>query len=341
MTKPSSISATILVADDDEANLELLSGMLSAAGYDVLCASNGQEALSSVNQGLVDIALLDVIMPAGSGFSVCQQIKSNPQTRLLPVILVTGLSELDDRIHGIMCGADDFLRKPVSKHEVLARVHSLLQIKEFTSELENAEAVLFALAASIEAKDPYTEGHCQRLAEYSVALADRLGLGEEARTALRRAGVVHDIGKVAVPDHILLKSGPLTDEEWKIMKQHPLIGERICQPLKSFRLVTPIIRHHHERLDGSGYPDGLKGQQIPRTAQVLQTVDIYDALTTDRSYRRALPHEEALAIMRKEADRGWWDRSLIDELEVLCHQAKETDLIPAGGTEILLPRKNR
>jgi putative two-component system response regulator len=320
MAESSFTKTTVLVADDNELNLELLSGMLTAAGYAVVGARNGDQALAIVNEGAVDIALLDVVMPGRTGFSVCQRIKSRPETRLLPVVLVTALSETDDRIHGIMCGADDFLRKPVNKHELLARVQSLLRIKEFTGELENAETVLFSLAASIEAKDPYTEGHCQRLSEYSVALAERLGLCGEQRIALRRAGIVHDVGKVAVPDHILLKTTPLTKQEWEIIKQHPVIGEKICSPLKSFRLVTPIIRHHHEKLDGSGYPDGLKGDQIPLTAQILQTVDIYDALTTDRPYRRALRPAEAFAIMRQEVRRGWWDSSLVDELEALTQQ---------------------
>jgi putative two-component system response regulator len=140
-------------------------------------------------------------------------------------------------------------------------------------------------------------------------------LPEELRVALRRAGIVHDVGKVMVPENILLKQGGLTDQEWKVMKQHPIVGERICRPLKAFRLVLPIIRHHHEKLDGSGYPDGLKGEEIPLTARILQTVDIYDALTTDRPYRKPLPPEEAFAVMREEVKRGWWDRSLVDAFE--------------------------
>jgi putative two-component system response regulator len=275
----------------------------------------------------VDLVLLDVVMPGRTGFSACQQIKSNVKTRLIPTVLVTGLTDTDDRIHGIMCGADDFLNKPVNKHELLARIHSLLRLKSFTDELENAETVLFSLATSIEAKDPYTEGHCERLSEYSVALAERLSLSDELRVALRRGGMVHDVGKVVVPEHILLKPGPLTDEEWKIMKQHPVVGEKICRPLKSFRLVIPIIRHHHEKLDGSGYPDGLKGEQIPITARVLQIVDIYDALTTDRPYRKALPPEDAIAMIRKEVKRGWWDGSLVDELEGLI----TASLLPVGA----------
>jgi len=307
--------ATILVADDNEANRDLLSGLLNADGYTSICVEDGDQALQAVDTNSIDLALLDVMMPGKTGYSACLAIKSQSRTRFIPVILVTGLSSADDRIQGAMCGADDFLSKPVNKHELLARVHSLLRLKQFTDELENAETVLFSLALSIEAKDPYTEGHCERLAKYSVALAESLALSDEQRVALRRGGIVHDIGKIGVPEHILLKPGPLTDDEWKIMKQHPTVGERICSPLKSFRLVLPIIRQHHEKLNGSGYPDGLKGEEIPLTARILQITDIYDALTTERPYRNALRSEEALSLMREEAKRGWWDGFILDEFE--------------------------
>lgn len=307
--------ATILVADDNETNRDLLSHILIEEGYRVICAENGTRALEVIRTRKIDLALLDVMMPGKTGFEVCFSIKSRPETLFIPVVLVTGLTSVKERIEGIKSGADDFLSKPVNKQELLARARSLLRLKEFTDEMENAEAVLFTLALSIEAKDPYTKGHCDRLSEYSVGLGHRLGVPQEQIVALRRAGVVHDIGKIAVPEHILVKSGPLTPEEWNIMKEHPVTGERICAPLKSFRLVLPIIRFHHEKLDGSGYPDGLKGDKIPLTARILQITDIYDALTTDRPYRGALSHEVAMATMREEAKRGWWDSCLVDEFE--------------------------
>ena len=317
MSAPEKQQGIILVADDNEANRELLSDLLSAEGYCVVCASDGKQALVRVESEPIDVALLDVVMPRPTGFEVCQAMKSKPKTRLIPVILLTSLNSESDRITGIMCGADDFLSKPFNKHELLARVHSLLRLKRFTDELDNAETVLFSLALSIEAKDPYTEGHCDRLSKYSVALAERMGLAADLQVVLRRAGVVHDIGKVAVPDQILLKPGPLTQDEWNVMKQHPVVGERICAPLKSFRHVLPVIRSHHEKLDGSGYPDGLKGDEIPLTAQIMQTVDIYDALTTARPYRKALSPKEAFAILNSEAKKGWWNAELIDLLEGL------------------------
>jgi putative two-component system response regulator len=309
----------ILVADDNETSRELLSTLLAEEGYQVICVSDGQQALEQISSDSVDVAVLDVVMPRKTGFDACLAIKSNPETRLIPVLLLTSLNSNNDRIRGIMCGADDFLSKPVNNHELLARVYSLLRLKQFTDELDNAEAVLFSLALSIEAKDPYTEGHCERLSKYSVAVADKLGLPEDLRVAIRRGGLVHDIGKLAVPESILLKPGPLTPEERKIMEQHTVAGERICAPLRSFRHVLPIIRSHHEKQDGSGYPDGLQGDQVPLTARILQITDIYDALTTDRPYRKALSAEKAFAIMREEVKRGWWDGSILSVFEAVVH----------------------
>jgi len=312
---------TILIADDNEANRVLLTEILDGEHYRIVHADDGDEALRLAEEGEIDLVLSDVMMPRRSGFAVCRALKSNPDTRLIPVVLVTSLSASEDRMQGIESGADDFLNKPVNKEELLARVRSLLKIKQFTDELEHAENVLFALALSIEAKDPYTEGHCDRLAESSEALAKRLGVSDEERIALRRGGVIHDIGKVAVPDQILLKPGPLTPEERKVMQQHTVVGAGICSPLKSFRSVVPIIRHHHEKIDGSGYPDGLKGDAIPLTARILQTVDIYDALTTDRPYRKAMTPDRAFGLMREEVKRGWWDGALVDELEAMVQSS--------------------
>jgi putative two-component system response regulator len=328
MLNANASKTTILVADDNDKNRELLSDILTGEGYKVICAEDGEEALLAIKNRSVDLALLDVVMPRKSGLEVCQTIKFNPETRFIPVVLVTGLTSVDERIRGIRAGADDFLNKPVNSQELLARTRSLLRLKEYTDELENAETVLFSLALSIEAKDPYTKGHCDRLSSYSEALGRRLNLSQEQSVALRRAGVVHDVGKIGVPEHVLLKKGPLDEEEWAIMKQHPITGERICSPLKSFRLVLPIIRHHHEKLDGSGYPDGLKGDKIPITARVLQITDIYDALITDRPYRAAMTHEEAIRTMQQEAKRGWWDSNLIKEFEgLICWQPPAVEAI--------------
>ena len=306
---------TILVVDDDATCSTLLEAYLGSQAYRVFTAHNGEAAMEELSRVHPDLVLLDVVMPNLSGFEVCRLLKYNPETRLTPVVLLTSLSEVEDRIRGIEVGADDILSKPFNRSVLLARVQSLLRAKAYTDELDQAEAVLFALAQTIESKDPHLEGHCERLSEYSVQLARRLTLPEDDITALRRAGIVHDIGKIAVPDAILLKPGGLTPEEWHIMRQHPVVGERICAPLKSFRLVLPIIRHHHEKLDGSGYPDGLRGDQIPLTARLLQMVDLYDGLTTKRPYKPAYSRTEALEQIGKEVEKGWRDRHLFEELK--------------------------
>src|SRR6204780_1255595 len=302
----------ILIVDDETATRAALEMLLHREGFEVRDASSGEAALAECAAFRPDLILLDILMPGIDGFEVCRRIKATPETRLTPVVLITGLSETEDRIKGINAGADDFLSKPIDLNELLARTRSLLRLKQYTDELENAEAGRFSLAHSIEARDPYTHGHCERLAEMSARMGERLGVPEEQIKALRRAGVVHDIGKVAVPDSILLKPGPLTADETKVMQKHPVVGERICAPLKTFRLVLPIIRHHHEKFDGSGYPDGLVGDAIPLTARVLQLSDVYDALTTDRPYKVAFTPEVALDLMGEEAERGWWDRGLFE-----------------------------
>jgi putative two-component system response regulator len=325
------LTGTILVVDDQAANRELLDELLTTQGLKVIAVPDGPSALLELTRTQVDLVLMDVMMPNLSGFEICDKMKSNPETCLIPVVLITALSEQEDRIEGIKAGADDFLTRPVDRTELLARVRSLLRLKQRTDELERAEAVLFTLARSIEGKDPYTHGHCERLSEGSTRLGAHLGLAEEEITALRRAGVVHDIGKVAVPDAILLKPGKLTEDEWKLMREHSVVGERICAPLKSFRLVLPIIRHHHEKLDGSGYPDGLRGDAIPMTARILQVVDVYDALTTERPYKRAFSTTDALQTMREEVDKGWWDRHIFDEFEQLIKSGTANLLSRSAG----------
>src|SRR5712671_1333515 len=294
------ITGTVLVADDQAANRDLLEELLTAQGCKVITVPDGAAALEELTRIQFDLVLLDVMMPHLNGFAVCEQIKANPDTYLIPVILIKALSDRQDRIEGIKVGADDFLSRPVDRTELLARVRSLLKLKQRTDELERAESVLFTLARSIEGKDPYTHGHCERLSEYSARLGEHLGLAEEQIVALRRAGIVHDVGKIAIPDAILLKPGRLTPEEWTLIREHSVIGERICAPLKSFRHVLPIIRHHHEKRDGSGYPDGLRGDAIPVTARVLQIVDVYDALTTDRPYKKAFSITDALQTLKQE-----------------------------------------
>ena len=301
----------VLVVDDNRDNLSAMHQMLQSRGYHVSTVASAEEAERQIQRHPPDVILLDVMLPGKSGFQLCQELKSNPATRLIPIIMITGLSDRDSRLRGINAGADDFLNKPTYPEELFARVNSLVKLKQFTDELDHAGAVLCSLGLSVESRDPYTEGHCERLSHYASDLGRYLGLDEESIVALKRGGFLHDLGKVAIPDEVLKKGSNLTAAERKIMQRHPVIGERICKPLKSLRKVLPIIRHHHEHWDGSGYPDGLAGKDIPLLARVLQVVDVYDALRTARPYKKALSHDAAIEVMQEEADRGLWDPKIV------------------------------
>jgi len=305
-------AGTILVVDDLEANLRLLEDMLLTEGYQVLFARDGVEAQTVVASTGLDLVLSDVRMPVLDGFELCRALKASADTWLLPVVLMTGATEPNDRIRAIEAGANDFITKPIDQPELKARVRSLMQLKRFTDELDSAEAVLRSLALMIEVRDEYTEGHCQRLARYATELGAQLDLSDEDLMALGRGGYFHDIGKIALPDSILLKPGPLTADEFEKVKEHPVVGDRLCGNLRALTRVRSIVRHHHERLDGSGYPDRLSGDQIPLLAQVIGVVDVYDAMTTNRPYRAACTSEQALAELAKEVKRGWRRADLVE-----------------------------
>jgi putative two-component system response regulator len=313
----------ILVVDDHPEGAALMRELLLTRGYRTSIVNHAEEAEAEIRREHPDLILLDVIMPGKSGYELCRELKEDPATRLIPIVLITGLSDRIDRLRGIEAGADDFLNKPIFPEELFARVKSLLKLKEFTDELENAESVLCTLGRSVEARDPYTEGHCERLARKAADLGQHLGLDSESIVALRRGGYLHDLGKIAVPDEILKKGSNLTASEWVIMKQHPITGENICKPLKSLRLVLPIIRHHHEHSDGSGYPDGLHKGEIPLLPRILQVVDVYDALRTARPYKPALNHEQSATTMRAEARTGLWDEELVNEFFSMLEKKRQ------------------
>jgi len=314
---------SILVVDDNVVNGALMKEMLTGRGYTTVVVQNAEAAEAEIRRDPPDLILLDVIMPGKGGYELCRELKEDSRTRLIPIVMITGLSDQQDRLQGIEAGADDFLTKPIYSEELFARVRSLLKLKEFTDELETADSVLCTLGLSVEARDPYTEGHCERLARNATDLGRFLGVGEESIVALGRGGYLHDLGKITVPDEILKKGSNLTPAEWEIMKQHPATGEKICRPLKSLRLVLPIIRHHHEHSDGSGYPDGLRAEEIPLLPRILQVVDIYDALRTARPYKPALSHEEAALTMRAEAQNGFWDEELVAEFFAMLDQRRQ------------------
>ena len=302
---------TIMVIDDDPININLIRDVMSGEAYRIVGAGSGEEGLALIKDTRPDLILLDVIMPGMSGYEVLEAIKKDRELRLIPIIMITALYGQEDRLKGLDMGVDDFISKPVNVFELRARIKNLLKLRAYINELEHAEQVIFSLARAVEAKDKYTEGHCERLSFLAEELGQKLGMEAEDLTILKRGGILHDIGKIAIPESILLKPGPLTKEEFEIIKTHPEEGERICAPLKSLRSTLPTIRHHQERYNGSGYPDGLKGEEIPIHARIIGIVDCFDALTTKRPYRDALSDEEAIRIMLEETERGLWDPKIM------------------------------
>ena len=258
-----------------------------------------------------DLVLLDVQMPGMDGYEVCRRIKANSNSRLIPVVMITSLDRVADRVRALEAGADDYMTKPVDRVELVARVRSALRLKSTYDSLDSAEHVIFALAAAVEAKDPYTEAHTHRVAESARRIGSRMGLPASDLDALYRGGLIHDIGKIGVPDAILLKPGPLDAKELMSMHLHPIIGENIVAPLRSGAGLLPIIRNHHEHFDGSGYPDRLSGAGIPRLARIVSVCDAFDALVNDRPYRQRKPVDEALAILTAGAGRQW-DPEVVD-----------------------------
>ena len=310
----------VLIVDDEPPNIQLLSRLMTGHGYEVIAASDGQQALDAVARDRPDIVLLDVNMPKIDGFEVCRRLKNDPATRLIPIVLITGLKAKEDRIRGIDAGADDFLTKPFNIPELEARVRSLTRLKRYTDELDSAESIILSLGLTIEARDPHTQGHCQRLAQYATALGTRLGLDDEQLVALHHGAFLHDVGKVGIPDAVLLKPGRLTPSEYALMQQHTVIGYTLCGELRSLEDVRPIVRHHHERPDGSGYPDRLEGDAIPLLARILSVVDVYDALTTDRPYKAAFSPDHAFRELREEAAKGWKFKELVEAFAALGAQ---------------------
>lgn len=305
-------SGRVLIVDDDLPTRDVLRRLLMRLGYEATTAADGECALRSIGTDHPDLVLLDVNLPGIDGIEVCRRIKADPATRLLPVVLLTTLTASEDRVRGIDAGADDFVSKPPVLAELESRVRSLIRQKHYTDGLDSVESVIRSLGLTIEARDPYTGGHCQRLAAYALALGTRVGLTDAQLVTLNRGAFLHDVGKIGIPDAILLKTERLTRAEYVLMQQHTVIGDKLCSELRLLDDVRPIVRHHHERLDGSGYPDGLKGDEIPLLASILSVVDVFDALTTDRPYRPALSKQRGIDELRHEAARGWKSACLVE-----------------------------
>ncbi|MFI5377589.1 MAG: HD-GYP domain-containing protein [Candidatus Rokuibacteriota bacterium] len=313
---------TILVVEDEPHIREVLSGLLGALGYRLLLAASAEQALDTLNVVSPDLVLTDVHLGAMSGLELCARLKADPRYELMPVVILTAVGDLEARVAGLAAGADDFFTKPVEFVELRTRLAALLRVKLLLGQLERAEAVITTLALTIEARDPYTLGHCDRLSRYAVAVGEALGLDHEMIRALRLGGYLHDLGKIAVPDGILLKPGPLDPIEQERIRAHPGAGSDLVLGLRSMELVRPIMRHHHEKWDGSGYPDGLKGEAIPLGARIISVVDVFDALHTERPYKAALSRSDAVSLLIRETDAGYWDPKVVETfLEILRHYA--------------------
>jgi putative two-component system response regulator len=313
---------TILVVEDEPHIREVLSGLLAALGYRLLMAVSAEQALDALNVVSPDLVLTDVHLGAMSGIELCARLKADPRYELMPVVILTAVGDLEARVAGLAAGADDFFTKPVEFVELRTRLAALLRVKMLLGQLERAEAVITTLALTIEARDPYTLGHCDRLSRYAVALGQALGLDHEMLRALRLGGYLHDLGKIAVPDGILLKPGPLDPMEQERIRAHPGAGSDLVLGLRSMELVRPIMRHHHEKWDGSGYPDGLKGAAIPLGARIISVVDVFDALHTERPYKAALPRSEAVSLLIRETDAGYWDPKVVETFLEILRQYK-------------------
>jgi putative two-component system response regulator len=320
--KAASRCLTVLVVDDDEGARSLFRRLLQAQGYEVEIAHDGASALTLVATKAPDVVLLDVRMSGGiDGFEVCRRLRSDVASRLIPVIIVTGLHQREERLKSIEAGADDFLTKPVDNDELLARLRSLIRVKQYTDDLDSAASILMTLASMIEARDGHSDGHCYRIANYATRLGAALGLADGDRQALYRGGFLHDIGMLAIPDTVLRKAGPLEPEEYELVKSHAIVGDELCGNLRSLRAVRPIVRYHHERLDGSGYPDGLRGDDLPLLAQIVGVVDVYEALTSRAPYQNAQSVDQAIDVLHTHVERGWRRRDLVDALATIVRNS--------------------
>jgi putative two-component system response regulator len=306
--------ARVLCVDDNRMNQDLVAATLADAKLDLLLAENGREALELLEHEPVDVVLLDLLMLAQDGPSTLKALRADPRWEFLPVIVLTSQRNSAMRQEAIVAGADDFINYPLNRLELVTRIHSLLRIKEFHSDLEQTQNVICALALALEAKDHYTRGHSQRVGDLARTFALYVGLPQAQADLIRTAGLLHDIGKIAVPERLLNKAGPLTREEFMSVIDHPVIGEEMVRPLTTLTAVLQMIRHHHERYDGRGYPDGLSAEAIPFEVRLLSIVDAYDALTSHRAYRPApLTHEAAMTTLRRESTGGKWDPKMVEQ----------------------------
>ena len=309
----------VLIVEDEEAPRELLRRVLEHDGYDISVAIDGEQALHAIAAQPPDVVVLDVMLPRVNGFEVCRRVRRDARTRLTPIVMVTGYDQPAERVEGLSAGADDFLGKPIVIRELLARVRSLARMKRYTDDLDSGSAILTTLAAMIEARYGYTAGHCHRMANYATAVGRALRASDADMHALYRGAFLHDVGMLAISDALLQKAGPLTPAEYETVKSHTIVGDRLCANLRSLQSVRPIIRWHHERIDGSGYPDGLRGSQIPLVAQIVAVVEVYEAVTMPHPYQQPMKPADALLLLHRHADRGWLMSDVVEAMAKTIH----------------------
>jgi len=316
---------SILVVDDVQSNLELMEAVFIREGFKVYTALNSSEALDIFGNCSIDLAVLDVMMPVVDGFELCRNLKEMSGKRFFPVILLTALSDRKSKIKGIESGADDFISKPFDSSELIIKMKSLLKLKTLNEELDHSENIIMTLAVAMEARDPYTRGHSTRVSKLSADFVTFLGLMEQDKKEMEKAGILHDIGKICLSESLLRKPGPLTKEEVEMIKTHALLGEELCRPLFSMQKILPAIRHHHERWDGEGFPDGLAGQDIPIMARMLSIIDSFDAMVSVRPYRDRRSVKVTLTTMRSEQYSGQWDSELVGYFLEMMYRLPEKD----------------
>ncbi len=307
----------IFVVDDDEEIRRLLRQLLTPAGYVVEEFGTAEAVLEQIRQEPPDLVLLDLRLPDLSGHEVLEAIRADPATRLLPVVMLTGYATTAERVRAQAEGVTDFISKPFSPHELLPRVRALVMLKQFADEHEHAERVILTLAKTIDARDPYTAGHSGRVADWADRIAERLGMDAAARNDMRRGALFHDIGRIVIPDTILRKPGVLTAEERHVIEEHPTVGFDLLEPMKTMRRALPIVHGHHERLDGSGYPQGLSAPDITLPVRIVAVADVFDALVSDRAYRRAFSLPSALEVLSEGVRENWWDGDVVEALQGL------------------------
>lgn len=315
-----------------------LTQSLQAGGFEVIVADTSEQCLARLKECEVDVLLWDVTEDYDSGLGMLHNLRRLHRFRLLPMVFMSNDHTMDAMENALLSGGDDYLKKPVDDRELIARIGAAALRKKTSERLDDTENILFTLARIVEARDLCTGDHCDRLAHMAARLGEDFGLGEADLDTLRRAAVLHDIGKIGIPDRILMKAGPLNEDERTLMKKHVAFGKALLEPLPSMRETLQIVENHHEKWNGSGYPRGLSGESIPRLARIFQLVDVFDALTSRRPYKDSMSFEQAIEVMKDETRKGYWDPSIFMTFARLIKQTPQDFTFTMGGKDRSLAR---